>query len=39
MIDKKKFKDPDITINKVYTRAGDSGDTRLVGGQKLSKDH
>jgi cob(I)alamin adenosyltransferase len=27
-----------IRINKVYTRSGDAGDTRLVGGQKVGKD-
>ena len=34
----KKYKNPNITINKVYTRTGDNGKTMLVGGQKLSKD-
>ena len=38
MTDKKKFKEPDITISKVYTKTGDSGNTGLVGGQRLSKD-
>ena len=28
---------PNITINKVYTRKGDNGETRLIGGQKKSK--
>ena len=38
MTDKKKFKEPDITISKVYTKTGDSGNTGLAGGQRLSKD-
>ena len=37
-MDKNKFKEPNITINKVYTKTGDSGETGLVGGQRLSKD-
>ena len=37
-MDKKDFKEPNITINKVYTKTGDSGETGLVGGQRLSKD-
>ena len=35
----KKYKEVKLTINKVYTKAGDSGETYLVGGQKISKDH
>jgi len=37
-MDKKDFKEPSITINKVYTKTGDSGETGLVGGQRVSKD-
>lgn len=37
MTDDKKFKDPELAINRVYTRKGDTGSTRLVGGQKVSK--
>jgi cob(I)alamin adenosyltransferase len=33
------FEEPRLAINRVYTRAGDSGDTRLAGGQRISKDH
>jgi cob(I)alamin adenosyltransferase len=33
----KKFRDPELAINRVYTRKGDSGKTRLVGGQKVAK--
>ncbi|MFB6262713.1 MAG: ATP:cob(I)alamin adenosyltransferase [Bradymonadaceae bacterium] len=31
------FKDPDLAINRVYTRRGDEGTTQLVGGQTVSK--
>ena len=34
----KKYNDPSITINKVYTKTGDQGKTKLGGGQKISKD-
>ncbi|MBC8479093.1 MAG: cob(I)yrinic acid a,c-diamide adenosyltransferase, partial [FCB group bacterium] len=34
-----KFKDPEISINRVYTKTGDGGKTRLAGGQLLNKDH
>ena len=33
----KKFTNPKITINKVYTRKGDDGYTRLVGRKKVKK--
>jgi cob(I)alamin adenosyltransferase len=32
------FDQPRLAINRVYTRRGDSGDTGLVGGQRVSKD-
>ena len=35
----KKFREPELNINKVYTKTGDSGKTRLVGGQQLDKDN
>lgn len=38
MSDDDKFKNPELAINRVYTRKGDKGSTRLVGGQKVSKD-
>ena len=36
---KKKFKDPGFTINRVYTKKGDAGETSLIGGKIVSKDH
>src|SRR5262249_11938172 len=32
------FRAPKVTINRVYTRRGDGGQTRLVGGQLVPKD-
>ncbi len=32
------FNEPRIALNRIYTRAGDSGQTRLVGGQSVAKD-
>ena len=32
------FNSPRIALNRIYTRAGDSGETRLVGGQRVAKD-
>lgn len=37
MTDEAKFKEPKLAINRVYTRKGDKGQTRLVGGQRISK--
>lgn len=33
-----KYKDPELVLNRIYTRRGDTGETRLVGGQKIGKD-
>lgn len=32
------FDEPSIRLNRIYTKAGDAGETRLAGGQKLAKD-
>jgi cob(I)alamin adenosyltransferase len=32
-----KFDEPSIHLNRIYTRAGDGGQTRLVGGQRVAK--
>ncbi len=37
--DEPVFREPRITINRVYTRQGDDGETGLVGGQRVSKSH
>jgi cob(I)alamin adenosyltransferase len=37
--DKQTYNDPELAINRVYTRRGDSGTTDLVGGQTVSKAH
>ena len=34
---KQKYNKPKISINKVYTKSGDGGDTYIVGGHKVSK--
>ena len=33
-----KFNQPRLVIGRVYTKGGDSGETSLVGGQRLPKD-
>jgi cob(I)alamin adenosyltransferase len=35
---KDAFHEPRLAINRVYTRQGDGGETRLAGGQSVSKD-
>ncbi|HEY3456291.1 MAG TPA: cob(I)yrinic acid a,c-diamide adenosyltransferase [Bryobacteraceae bacterium] len=37
-LSEKTFNEPRIALNRIYTRAGDSGETRLVGGQRVPKD-
>jgi cob(I)alamin adenosyltransferase len=38
-VDEKPFHDPHIgTLHRIYTKLGDTGETSLVGGQRLSKD-
>ena len=32
------FNEPSISLSRIYTKTGDSGETRLVGGQKVPKD-
>jgi cob(I)alamin adenosyltransferase len=37
-VEQKTFNEPRIALNRIYTKTGDSGETGLVGGQRVPKD-
>ena len=37
-MDDKTFNEPRVALNRIYTKLGDSGQTSLAGGQRVSKD-
>jgi cob(I)alamin adenosyltransferase len=38
LMSKQPFDEPRLAINRVYTKSGDQGETRLAGGQRVPKD-
>ena len=34
----KTYKEPELALNRIYTRSGDQGETRLVNGRRIPKD-
>ena len=37
-MDEKPFREPVLALNRIYTKTGDTGETCLVGGQRVGKD-
>src|ERR1700692_3066263 len=37
-LEKTPFHEPHLTLNRIYTKRGDAGETSLVGGQRVPKD-
>jgi cob(I)alamin adenosyltransferase len=37
-VEEKRFQEPRLALNRIYTKRGDSGETSLVGGQRVGKD-